>query len=184
MKTISIIFLSILGCVSSKNKQNVFMQSPLTCEIAINTQNWIKGNIVKINYVLKNISTSKIKIAKSIAGNDAIWFRIKITDAYNNTIISGLENQFISTRSLPQLIICDLQPNEKVEVPDSLVLDKSTGFINYDLKPGKYIISTLYRFEPYKEPDAAGLCISDAEKKKIWTGVIESAPVKIRINNN
>lgn len=179
MKFFFLLFLSISGCAVSDSSQAVEEHPSLICMITSNTRDWVMGEKVEITYTLQNKSRVPVKIAKSIVGDDAIWFRLCITDARSDTIISGLENRFIITDDLLQLITCDLLPNEIIEVTDSLMPDNIRGWRNIDLKPGKYMVSVFYRFEPEKEPDAAGLYMGEAEEYHLWTGVIKSAPLDI-----
>ncbi len=136
-----IVTLLLLTITHILHAQNVKPKGLLSCQIDIEPKVFIKNNLVKLNFSLKNESCSELKIARSIVGNKLIWFRLRITDAKGREIVSGMGDRFIDTDDLPAVLISKLQPNEKINITENLIIDSGFGMSSYKLKPGKYFIS-------------------------------------------
>jgi hypothetical protein len=115
-------------------------------------------------------------------GSEYIWFRSRVLDSNGRVIISGQDNMFIATGDLPELIAGKLAPGESIELTKSVYLDRwlSLGSRVKSL-PGKYKISGVYRFEPDKETDGAGMYRGESREQGLWTGMLYSEPVAIEI---
>jgi len=163
------------------NSKNECTNPDLKCELDIEPKTWTKKQEVQIYFSLENISSSDLNIAKAIESDKLIWFRLKIEDEHGNIILSGLENESITTDDLPGLIFGKLKSNEKINITNRLILDSGFRFNIYNLKPGKYSISAVYRFEPDSEPYGAAFYKHETMMNKLWTGIIISKQVEIEI---
>lgn len=126
---------------------------------------------------MENRSSSELNIAKAIVGDELVWFSLRIEDEFGNIIISGLENESVTTDDLPALLFGKHQSKEKFSITMRLRIDSGFRMNSYDLIPGKYFISAVYRFEPVKEPYGAAFYKYESKTNELWTGIIISKPV-------
>ena len=162
--------------------KNLSTKPTLKCVIDIEPKTCRKGEPFQFTFTLENKSSSDLNIAEAIVGDELIWFRLRIEDEFGNIIISGVENESVTTDDLPELIIGRLQSKEKFSITKNLRIDSGIRMNTYDLKPGKYYISAVYRFEPEKEPYGAAFYKYESKTNELWTGIIRSKPVTIRIS--
>lgn len=165
------------------NFTNKNVNSDLSCKLDIEPESWSKGQSVQIRFTLENISNSELTIAKAITNDNFIWFRLKIEDENGNIILTGNENESFPTDDLPALVFGKLQSKEKFSITKKLQIDSGYSMNIYDLKPGKYFISAVYRFEPEKEPYGAGFYKYESETYGLWTGIIISEPIEVILSN-
>ena len=161
--------------------KNISAKSTLKCAVDIEPKICIKEEPVQLTFTLENKSSSDLTIAKAIVGDELIWFRLRIEDEFGNIVNSGLENECITTDDLPALIFGRLQSKEKFSISKRLRIDFGFRMNSFDLKPGKYFISAIYRFEPEKEPYGAEFYKYESIHNELWTGIVSSKPIEIRI---
>jgi hypothetical protein len=172
------VFLNLTGI-------SIYASDSLKLAIHLNKKDFRVNDSIIITYSLSTTSNQQIRIAKSISGNEGIWFRLKIEDEKGNLLLTGMEEQFINRTALPFLKVDTISQNHQLYVQNFFVPGNilSNTFTYIGLTPGKYKIFGVYRFEPDKEPEVAGLYKRFIKEYHLWTGICFSGPVEIMITD-
>ena len=127
---------------------------------------------VELIATLTNITDRPVSVLTGHTGSENYFFALQLQDKSGKVIWDGDAVRFVNTSDLPVGTFATLAPHGQYKA----ILDWR---YLYNLAPGSYKLSVIYRVEPDKEPHAAGLYAGEIRAHHAFVGRVQSSSVEI-----
>jgi hypothetical protein len=146
---------------------------PLQISASVSQSTWVsQKDRVELAVTITNVTEQSITVLTTHAGGRDSFFDLKIVDASGKVIRSGDETRFMAVRDLPAPVFHTLAPHESYRA----VVNFS---ILFNLAPGSYQISGIYRVQPEREPHVDGAFAGEIAAQHAFVGRLESSPLSV-----
>lgn len=145
----------------------------LTATVQVTPSRFVhRKDKVELVVTLTNTTDRPISLLTGHTAGENYFFALHLLDSAGKVVWSGDASRFVTTTDLPMGTFAKLAPHAQYKA----ILDWR---ILYNLAPGSYQLSAVYRVEPDKEPHAAGLYAGEIREHHAFTGRVQSAPIAI-----
>jgi hypothetical protein len=145
----------------------------LQATVAVSPAQWTyRQDKVTLAVTLTNPGDRPITVLVGNTSNDHFFFDLRLVNPAGKVIASGTEPRFVVTTDLPVGIFQTIAPHGTYRA----VLDWR---ILYNLAPGTYRLSAVFRVEPEQEPHAAAYYTGEIKEHHAFTGRVMSQEVTV-----
>lgn len=145
----------------------------LTATVQVTPSRFVsRKDKVELIATLTNTTDRPISVLTGHTGGENYFFALQLQDKSGKVLWDGDAARFVNTSDLPVGIFATLAPHGQYKA----ILDWR---YLYNLAPGSYKLSVIYRVEPDKEPHAAGLYADELRAHHAFVGRVQSPPVEI-----
>lgn len=145
----------------------------LTATVQVTPSQFVhRKDKVELVITLTNQTERPISLLTGHVGVENYFFALQLQEPSGKVIWQGDAPRFVTTTDLPMGTFATLAPHAQYKA----ILDWR---ILYNLAPGTYQLSAIYRVEPDKEPHGAGLYAGEIREHHAFVGRVQSAFVAI-----
>ena len=146
--------------------------TPLSLSVDVQPRSWVhRVDKVALTVSLSNTTEQPMEVLTGAVGHEAYFFIVRLVDA-SGKVVAGEGPLFMATSDLPMPEFTRLAPHATYQA----TLDWR---LLYNLAPGKYRLSVLYRVDPRADPSSAGYYQGELKDHRAFVGQVESNVVEV-----
>lgn len=147
----------------------------LYATIVVNPRQWVyRKDKVELAVTLANETDHPAQVLTGLTGNENFFFDLRLIDSGGQIVWTGNDVRFVD---------CDDQPAGMIRTIAAhgsyvAVLDWRKLF---NLAPGRYRLSAVYRIEPDREPGSSGMYGHEIREAHAFVGRVESPSIEVTV---
>jgi hypothetical protein len=142
----------------------------LRLDISLEPRAWTEKTRSELAISIANTSDTPVTLLMGNTANATLFFAIHLKDASGKDIWTGREQPMMDIDDLPVGLFQTIGPGSNHRA----TLDWRAL---YNLRPGQYSLSVIYRVQPEDKADVVRYYLGELSAHHVVTGVIESGSV-------
>jgi hypothetical protein len=148
--------------------------APLQATISVTPTHWVsRKDKVELVITLSNQSDQPVTVLTGNTATDNFFFDLRLVDDKGKVVWSGEEPRFVNSDDLPMGVFHTIEPHGSYRA--------ALGWKLYNVAPGNYKLSAVYRVDPEREPNASRLYAGEIKEHHAFVGRVDSLPIDVTI---